>query len=180
MCLCSADRVRSGGKELMFSYRRARKEDVPFLIASRLKLLQSANDLGDPQALQPVKEQLQSYYKKIETGEHIEYLAYKGLQCVGSGGICFYQVLPTYHNPTGRRAYIANMYTLPEFRKRGIASKILDYLVKEAFQREIEYISLEATSSGRTVYEKYGFISLTSEMQLMNKAYDKKQNSGID
>ena len=164
----------------MFSYRRARNEDVPFLIANRLKLLQSANDLGDPQALQPVKEQLQSYYKKIETGEHIEYLAYKGLQCVGSGGICFYQVLPTYHNPTGRRAYIANMYTLPEFRKRGIASKILDYLVKEAFQREIEYISLEATSSGRTVYEKYGFISLTSEMQLMNKAYDKKQNSGID
>ena len=75
---------------------------------------------------------------------------------------------------------MANMYTLPEFRKRGIASKILDYLVKEAFQREIEYISLEATSSGRTVYEKYGFISLTSEMQLMNKAYDKKQNSGID
>ena len=35
----------------MFSYRRARKEDVPFLIANRLKLLQSANDLGDPQAL---------------------------------------------------------------------------------------------------------------------------------
>lgn len=29
----------------------------------------------------------------------------------GAGGVSFFQVLPTYHNPSGKKAYIMNMYT---------------------------------------------------------------------
>ena len=42
------------------------------------------------------------------------------------------QVLPTYHNPTGKKAYIMNMYTAPEYRRQGIALHTLDLLVKDA------------------------------------------------
>ena len=37
--------------------------------------------------------------------------------------------MPAYHNPSGEKAYIMNMYTHPEYWRRGIARKLLDLLV---------------------------------------------------
>ena len=54
-----------------------------------------------------------------------------------------------------KKAYIMNMYTVPEYRRRGIAYQTLDKLVKEAKERGISAISLEATDMGRPLYEKY-------------------------
>ena len=48
------------------------------------------------------------------------------------------------------------MYTVPKYRRRGIAYQTLDKLVKEAKDKEIFAISLEATDMGRPLYEKYG------------------------
>ena len=59
-----------------------------------------------------------------------------------------------------------NMYTAPEYRRRGIAYKTLDLLVKEARSKGITAISLEATDMGRPLYEKYGFVRMNHEMEL--------------
>ena len=60
------------------------------------------------------------------------------------------------------------MYTNPEHRRQGIAYKTLDLLVKESRKRGIFAISLEATDMGRPLYEKYGFIKMEDEMELLN------------
>ena len=59
-----------------------------------------------------------------------------------------------------------NMYTRPEYRRKGIAAKTLDLLVQDAKSRGITAISLEATDMGRKLYEKYGFLDMKSEMEL--------------
>ena len=59
-----------------------------------------------------------------------------------------------------------NMYTSPEYRRKGIAYKTLDMLVKDAKSRRITEITLESTKMGRPLYEKYGFIAMTSELIL--------------
>lgn len=92
---------------------------------------------------------------------------YDGDAFVGAGGVSFYQVMPTYHNPTGRKAYIMNMYTAPEFRRRGIAFHTLDLLVKETKKQGVSQISLEATEMGRPLYERYGFVKMNDEMELI-------------
>ena len=74
--------------------------------------------------------------------------------------------MPTYHNPSGNKAYIMNMYTDPEYRRKGIAIRILDRLVKDSKRRGITAISLEATDMGRPLYEKYGFVAMDHEMEL--------------
>ena len=76
------------------------------------------------------------------------------------------QVLPTYHNPTGKKAYIMNMYTASEYRRRGIAFHTLDLLVKDARKQGISQITLEATEMGRPLYERYGFVKMEDEMEL--------------
>ena len=71
------------------------------------------------------------------------------------------------HNPSGNKAYIMNMYTHLDYRRRGIASaRFFDLLVKEALTRRVEHISLEATSMGRPLYTKFGFVPLRDEMIL--------------
>jgi ribosomal protein S18 acetylase RimI-like enzyme len=85
---------------------------------------------------------------------------------IGAGGVSFYQVMPTFHNPSGRKAYIMNMYTSPEYRRQGIAVHTLDLLVKDAKKIGVSQIGLEATDMGQPLYEKYGFTKLENEMEI--------------
>ena len=62
--------------------------------------------------------------------------------------LAFFQVMPTYNNPSGTKAYIMNMYTKPEYRRNGIAYKTLDMLIKDIKGKGISAISLEATEMG--------------------------------
>jgi predicted acetyltransferase len=108
------------------------------------------------------------YYKKaLCDGTHIAYLIFDGNKFVGSGGVSFFQVMPTYHNPNGYKAYIMNMYTNINYRRKGIAYKTLDMLIKDIKNKGITSISLEATEMGRPLYKKYGFISMNNEMELL-------------
>ena len=97
-----------------------------------------------------------NYQRALCEGTHTAYLALDGEQFAGAGGVSYFQVMPTYHNPSGNKAYIMNMYTRPEYRRRGIAYHMLDLLVRDAADRGIDAISLEAPGRGRPRGEKYG------------------------
>ena len=74
--------------------------------------------------------------------------------------------MPSYHNPSGNTAFIMNIYTNPDYRRKGIAYKVLDLLVKDAKERGVENIILDSTLMGRPLYEKYGFVKINDYMEL--------------
>ena len=148
-------------------YKKATIEDIDILTETRIEVLKAANKLSDDADMSEVKEQSYNYYKKaLRDGTHIAYLVFDKSRFAGAGSVSFFQVMPTYHNPSGKKAYIMNMYTSPEYRRKGIAYKTLDMLVKDAKSMGITAISLEATVMGRPLYEKYGFIKMNNEMEL--------------
>ena len=148
-------------------YKKATIEDIDILTETRIEVLKAANKLSDDADMSEVKEQSYNYYKKaLRDGTHIAYLVFDKSRFAGAGGVSFFQVMPTYHNPSGKKAYIMNMYTSPEYRRKGIAYKILDMLVKDSKSKGISSISLEATDMGRPLYEKYGFVKMNNEMEL--------------
>lgn len=63
--------------------------------------------------------------------------------------LSFYQVMPARNNLSGRKAYIMNMYTAPEYRRRGVAFYTPDLPVKAAMERGAGQIGLEAAEMGR-------------------------------
>ena len=151
----------------IYEYKKATIENINELVRTRIIVLRAANKLSDDVDMSLVEKESYEYYKRtLENGEHIAYLVYDNEIFIGAGGVSFYQVMPTYHNPTGKKAYIMNMYTHPDYRRRGIASAVLDLLVKEALTRGVEHISLEATSMGRPLYTKFGFVPMKDEMIL--------------
>ena len=151
-----------------FVYKRATMEDIDELVRTRIIVLRAANKLPDDEDMSVVEKESYAYYRRaLETGEHSAYLVYDNGAFVGAGGVSFYQVMPTYHNPTGKKAYIMNMYTAPEYRRQGIAIHTLDLLVKDAKEQGVLQIALEATYMGRPLYERYGFAKMEDEMELV-------------
>lgn len=151
-----------------FEYKRTMPEDIEELVKTRIIVLRAANKLSDDVDMSLVEQETYAYYKRaLETGEHIAYLVYDNGTFIGAGGVSFYQVMPTYHNPSGKKAYIMNMYTAPEYRRRGIAFHTLDLLVKAAKEQGVSQIALEATDMGQPLYEKYGFVKMEDEMELV-------------
>ena len=148
-------------------YRRATIEDLDELVRTRIEVLRAANKLDDNTDMSEVERQSKDYYEKaLADGSHTAYLVYDGDRFVGAGGVSYFRVMPTYHNESGEKAYIMNMYTAPDYRRKGIAFKTLDLLVQDAKERNVKAISLEATDMGRPLYEKYGFIRMNDEMEL--------------
>lgn len=148
-------------------YKKATLYDLDLLTTTRIEVLKAANQLAASTNLSIVKEQTHDYYQKaFALKSHVAYIVFDDKEFIGTGGVSFFRVMPTYHNPSGFKAYIMNMYTIPDYRRKGIAYKTLDLLVKEAKMRGIFTISLEATDFGRPLYEKYGFIKMKNEMEL--------------
>lgn len=58
------------------------------------------------------------------------------------------------------------MYTNPAYRRKGIAYKTLKLLVRDAKEKGVTAISLEATDMGKPLYEKFGFVKMNDEMEL--------------
>lgn len=151
------------------TYKKATIDDLEILTDTRITVLRAANKLPDAVDMSVVKKGAYRYYQDaLSNDTHVAYLVFDGNEFVGAGGISFFKVMPTYHNPTGQKAYIMNMYTKPEYRRNGIAYKTLDLLVEEARRKGITAISLEATEMGRPLYEKYGFVKTNDEMELPN------------
>lgn len=152
---------------MKITYKRATIEDIEILTKTRIEVLRAANKLTDEIDMSEVERQSYEYYvKALKDGTHTAYLVFDNERFVGAGGVSYFRVMPTYHNPSGEKAYIMNMYTNPEYRRRGIAFETLRLLVADAKARGVSAISLEATEMGRPLYEKFGFINMNKEMEL--------------
>lgn len=148
-------------------YRKAGIRDLDLLVELRSEVLCAANCLPEDTDMSAVKVNTGNYLRQhMEDDTSVTWLAYAGGRPAGCGSVSFFEVMPVYHNPSGWKAYIMNMYTVPAFRRKGIARAILNLLVQEAENRGITQISLEATDMGRPLYEACGFRQMSSEMEL--------------
>lgn len=156
--------------DTIYEYKKATVKDIEELVRTRMIVLRAANKLSDDVDMPEVEKQSCEHYKSaLRMGEHIAYLVYDNGKFIGAGGVSFYRVMPTYHNASGQKAYIMNMYTAPEYRRKGIAYHTLNLLVEEAKEKGVSQIALETTDMGRPLYEKYGFVKMEEEMELKER-----------
>jgi hypothetical protein len=88
------------------TYKRATLEDIDILTETRIEVLRAANKLSADTDMSEVERQSYNYYQKaLCDRSHIAYLVFDENRFVGAGGVSFFQVMPTYHNPSGNKAY---------------------------------------------------------------------------
>lgn len=106
------------------------------------------------------------YARAITAGAHVALFAAIDGETAGCGGVCFHDEMPSPDNPSGRCAYLMNIYVRPRFRRRGIGAAIVRRLVAEARNRGIEKTYLETSGSGRSLYRSLGFAEMPDMMIL--------------
>ena len=77
------------------------------------------------------------------------------------------RIMPTLSHPTGKRAHLVNVYTKADYRRKGIARKLVRMLIDEAKEKGVTEISLDATDLGKLLYESLGFCK-SEECMVMN------------
>jgi GNAT superfamily N-acetyltransferase len=104
--------------------------------------------------------------RTLADGSYHHWLALDASGRVAGGGgvlLCPWPANP--RDPCAERAVVLNVYTEPEFRKKGIARRIMQTILAWVNERGLRGVNLHASKEGRALYEKLGF-EATNEMRL--------------
>jgi GNAT superfamily N-acetyltransferase len=86
-------------------------------------------------------------------------------EVAGGGGVLLCSWPANPKDSCTQRAVILNVYTEPQFRRRGVARKVMLAILTWIKARGFRSANLHSSREGRLLYEKLGF-EATSEMRL--------------
>jgi GNAT superfamily N-acetyltransferase len=152
----------------MFRLRLTTPEDIDALVQLRLAFLQELGTLPPSSQQERFARATEAYFHRtLPTGSFLAWVAVSEEQIVGTSGLTFFERPPVQENFAGQEAYIMNMYTCPAYRGQGIATALLQVILEEVKRRGIQRVWLHTTEAGKPLYEKTGFVSTTSDMELL-------------
>jgi len=147
------------------SYRQATVADCELLAHVRVEEFIEPKDMAEELKAKLYTRNKIYFKEALGDGTFAAFLAFDGDRLAGTSGVIFYRIPPHFGNHTGKKALIENMYTRPEYRCRGIATKLLSLCMEEARRRGCGQAELWAADMARPIYEKYGFVEIKSEME---------------
>lgn len=143
---------------------KAAEKNIDDVMQLRMEMLREVSSLPEDHAFgENFISDTKAYFL---SGNQTTFLAYED-DAVGCATICYYDVMPTYAHPAGKRAHIMNVYTKPDLRRQGLASTLLYMLVDEAKEKGVTEITLDAADNTKSLYYKNGFTE-TSEGMVMD------------
>ncbi len=104
--------------------------------------------------------------KMLSEGRLIGFIAKtESEQVAGSGCIWLREQQPRFSDSLLQAPYLMSMYTEEAFRRKGVASLIVQNAIEWSRSHGYSTISLHASGAGIPLYERFGF-KLTTEMRL--------------
>lgn len=143
-------------------YKKLCKDDLNAFILMRMDQLQEE---GSVQTFD-LEPALQKYYEKhINDNTFVSWNALDNGKIIATSGISFIEKPPYYSNPNGRIGILSSMYTLKEYRRKGIAKKLLGKVIDEAKAYDCTVVQITASDAGVLLYADYGFKKNENFMQ---------------
>ncbi|HXE90785.1 MAG TPA: GNAT family N-acetyltransferase [Terriglobales bacterium] len=147
--------------------REATLDDAPEIMRQRRLMFR---DMGftDEAALDAMHATSQPYILAgLNNGGYRGWLAVApDGRVMGGGGVVLHDWLTHPLNLNPQRAYVLNVYVYPEFRRQGVARRLMAAIVEWCRGQGFPVIWLHASDEGRPLYESMGF-EPTNEMKLM-------------
>ncbi|MHA1959425.1 MAG: GNAT family N-acetyltransferase [Candidatus Thorarchaeota archaeon] len=145
--------------------RLAHRADIPWLVHHRIEMFRSMG--YDDELLRNVTPIIGGFMEN-EWDESIKcFLAIEDCDVVGGCAVSVYSRLP---NPKrvhcARIAYIHNVFVEPEFRRKGIATALMNEILSYFKKRGIEKFTLHDTDMSSGMYRKLGFTKVENYYEL--------------
>jgi GNAT superfamily N-acetyltransferase len=90
-------------------------------------------------------------------GTFVSWLAMDGNAIVGTSGMSFVEKPPYFTCPSGKLGLLSSMFTVPNYRRMGIAKELLRRVVEEARTYGCGSVHITASDMGVKLYTAYGF-----------------------
>ncbi len=143
-----------------FTIRLATAEDIPVLVEQRQRMFQAMERFSEAEVAEIVADFVPYIQRALSDGTYRGYLAetLEGKVVAGSGIML--------HDRLGRRrAYVCNVYTEPDYRRQGLARRLVETAVAWCRTEGYTSVDLHASQAGRPLYAALGF-EPTNEMRL--------------
>lgn len=156
----------------VFAVRLATAEDADVLAHHRAAMFR---DMGSLRAdlYDVLRDAARPWFAEaVPAGEYVAFVASpmdRPDQIVGGAGVQPRRQLPR-PRPDGAgietrpQALVLNVYTEPEWRRRGLAELLMEHVLAWAREHGMGSVVLHASAEGRPLYERIGFVA-TNEMR---------------
>lgn len=148
-------------------FRMANQGDIPSLVDLRLAYLREDFPSQTAKISSMIQEQLPDYFYRRLGNDLLVFVCDEDARIVSTVFLLITEKPANPNFPTGLTGTVLNVYTLPQYRKRGYATRLMELVIRESNLQNLSYLELKATQTGLPLYRKLGFISEESKNQSM-------------
>ena len=149
-----------------FRIRRATVHDAGIIAWHRARMFQDMGEVSDD-SFEILRAKVRARLERwIDGGDYVGWLAilaHKPEVIVSGAGVQLQPILPRPLDIStigeGRQGTIVNVFTQPQWRRRGIAGLLIKEIIIWSKNEQLDRLLLHASDEGRSVYERLGFIA---------------------
>lgn len=153
---------------MSFAIRPAVPDDAQVITDMRWKLFEETKSTTTPE---PTPEFLRACHtavtESLQNGQAFAWLAIADDgSVVGNLVLLLHFRLPSPRNPVPMEGYVMNVYVEPAWRRKGIATALMNAAVEQSRALGLGRMRLHTTEDGRTTYTRAGFVPRADGMEL--------------
>lgn len=157
---------------------RADDRTIAALTELRLAYIREMDGGGlTAEAEKGLRDVLPAYFTAHLNRDLFVYLAEKDGAVVSCAFLVIKELPPNLSFPTGKVGTVYNVYTLPAYRRKGYARRVMRELMNGAERMGADLLELKATRDGIRLYETLGFRETDPEYVPMRKDFRKITNA---
>jgi GNAT superfamily N-acetyltransferase len=148
-----------------FTIRRATVDDIEALVQHRVAM-QSENADGVEVDWAAVRDACRRYFAEtLPSDIFVVFVAEAEGRIVATSGVSFVSRPPSPTSFLQCEGYVTNVYTVPAWRGRGVATALLNATIEYAQNQGARLVYLHTSDAGRSVYQKLGFAQYPPYME---------------
>jgi ribosomal protein S18 acetylase RimI-like enzyme len=138
-------------------FRKMNENDKELFINLRFVFLMDRYSLDKNEKIE-IENSLKIYFDEhINKNDFIGIVGEYNGNVVSTAYLIIYNKPATLSNLYGKVGTLVNVYTYPEYRKKGIAKKLIKEIINEGKNQGIKYFDLFASEEGYNIYKELGF-----------------------
>ena len=141
-------------------FETAQKSDIPQLTQLRIDFLKVGQPDMSEETEKTLKANITAFFEKHLNKDSVVFIARDDSADSKIVSTAILNIIEKPANTSyihGRVGEVNSVYTLPEYRRRGIALQIIKNLIEYSKENQIDRVDLKATKMGAPVYLKAGF-----------------------
>jgi len=141
-----------------FSIRQATPADIDTIVTHRHQMFE---EMGHTDPVKHVTFEaafIPWLQERMANGRYLGWFAETGnREVVAGAGLWLQDWPPGYFDWSPYRGYILNVYTRPDYRRKGLARRLVQCSLDWCAVNNIRFVSLHYSDEGRSLYEAMGF-----------------------